>query len=549
MNNNDYKEILMPEFEGMWEALYNERLSDSLSAEAKKIRMNLSVSLGIDEDSCTVLSWFISTPNCSASKSALLEEINIDYGNLNRTLSSLRYAGYIEEEGEILEEERYYKLEDRTTQKLLDEYNRSQRPLDLNGMRKEMKILSNRLSSCDSSEDLKSLIERLEVTVLNDRNKSFTPCKRLKELCGEISDDEAIGALIILAEQFMRKGCEPSSAFNDVTERETEGSECLVRGLGNLLTLGLAIAVNGEDDESTGTFYILSPFACGRLFKGMVELLNCTCFSSTAQFIRSKDIRKKELLFDSGESKSIETIKKIISPEYYTKIKETLFAKGRSKSINCLFYGDPGTGKTEFALQLAHMSGRDILIADTAKLSCKYVGESEKAYRSLFLNVKFLQAISDSAPILLFNEADSLLGRRINEERSIDKFNNVLQTILLQELEDFEGIFIATTNLEKNLDPAFDRRFIYKLPFHKPSAETRERIWKTMMPQLPAATIRTLASEFPFSGGQIDNVAKKIEIHEILNEQSPTDAEIMEFCRRESIGEDVTKKRTIINGF
>ena len=93
---------------------------------------------------------------------------------------------------------------------------------------------------------------------------------------------------------------------------------------------------------------------------------------------------------------------------------------------------------------------------------------------------------------------------------------NALQNIILQEMESLEGIMIATTNLTGNIDPAFERRFLYKIEFGRPSADVRARIWQSMMPSLNADKAMELASGYNFSGGQIENIARKCSVAEVL---------------------------------
>lgn len=93
---------------------------------------------------------------------------------------------------------------------------------------------------------------------------------------------------------------------------------------------------------------------------------------------------------------------------------------------------------------------------------------------------------------------------------------NALQNIILQEMESLEGIMIATTNLTGNMDPAFERRFLYKVEFGRPSADVRARIWQSMMPSLNADKAMELASDYNFSGGQIENIARKCSVAEVL---------------------------------
>ena len=97
---------------------------------------------------------------------------------------------------------------------------------------------------------------------------------------------------------------------------------------------------------------------------------------------------------------------------------------------------------------------------------------------------------------------------------------NSIQNIILQEMEQLDGIMIATTNLTQNLDTAFERRFLYKIKFEKPTEEARTHIWHSMIPDLSEQQVHTLASKYDFSGGQIENIARHYAIDVILHGHS-----------------------------
>jgi SpoVK/Ycf46/Vps4 family AAA+-type ATPase len=113
--------------------------------------------------------------------------------------------------------------------------------------------------------------------------------------------------------------------------------------------------------------------------------------------------------------------------------------------------------------------------------------------------------------------------------------NNSIQNIILQGMEDLDGILIATTNLEGSLDPAFERRFLYKIKFELPSVDSRGKMWKSMIPELTDDDCTMLAKEFQFSGGQIENIARKNEVEYILYGTSATIESIRSFCGQELI--------------
>ncbi|MBO5972292.1 MAG: AAA family ATPase, partial [Alistipes sp.] len=137
--------------------------------------------------------------------------------------------------------------------------------------------------------------------------------------------------------------------------------------------------------------------------------------------------------------------------------------------------------------------------------------------KAVFSRYRKLVSESDVAPILLFNEADAIIGKRLeNVQRSVDKMENSMQNIILDEIEQLDGILIATTNLTCHMDPAFERRFLYKIEFEKPTVEVKSAIWQTMLAGLSDEDALVLASTYDFSGGQIENIARKSVVDKIL---------------------------------
>ncbi|WP_263832310.1 ATP-binding protein [Sulfurospirillum oryzae] len=177
-----------------------------------------------------------------------------------------------------------------------------------------------------------------------------------------------------------------------------------------------------------------------------------------------------------------------------------------------ILYGPPGTGKTMTALSLAKSMKKRVLSFDCSKILSKYVGESEKNVRSIFDTYKELCKKTKSEPLLLLNEADQFLSARSTDSgASADKMHNQMQNIFLEQIERFDGLLIATTNLLETIDPAFSRRFDYKIAFEKPDLKQRIALWKKLLPENATyeegLNIEKLAS-YPLTGGQIKVVLK-----------------------------------------
>lgn len=260
----------------------------------------------------------------------------------------------------------------------------------------------------------------------------------------------------------------------------------------------------------------------------MSELCPITSTSAKQGVIDAESIGKKALFYPTKTAKQISELEDLLSPDKFSRVQKSLEAHGMRKGFACLFYGLPGTGKTETVLQLARKTGRDIMQVDMSQMRDKYVGESEKNVKQIFMRYRRLCHDSALTPILLLNEADALLSVRLTKvEHSVDQMANTMQNILLQEMENLDGILIATTNLTQNLDSAFDRRFLYKVEFLKPTAEESRHIWQAMLPTLSDDNARILAGKYDFSGGQIENIARKQVVSNILHDSEDLDMSLI----------------------
>jgi len=177
-----------------------------------------------------------------------------------------------------------------------------------------------------------------------------------------------------------------------------------------------------------------------------------------------------------------------------------------------IFYGAAGTGKTMTAYSLAKSLKRQVLAFDCSKILSMYVGESEKNVRKIFDTFYELCEKTKSEPILLLNEADQFLGARSSGNiTGSDQMHNQMQNIFLEQIENFRGMLIATTNLLENIDKAFSRRFNYKIEFKKPNEKQRLELWKKMLPaDAPYEknfNVEKLAT-FVLTGGQINLIVK-----------------------------------------
>ena len=176
---------------------------------------------------------------------------------------------------------------------------------------------------------------------------------------------------------------------------------------------------------------------------------------------------------------------------------------GRSSILN--FYGKPGTGKTLTAEAFAGRLGLPIIKVGIAEIESKLMGETSKNIQKVF------QDAYNQNAVLFFDEADTLLGKRLSSvTQGVDNEINAMRSTMLIELEKFDGVVIFATNFAKNYDEAFRSRITYHVEFILPDLDTRKKLWSRMLvAKIPLADDRdTLVNQCAelsegFSGREI----------------------------------------------
>lgn len=149
------------------------------------------------------------------------------------------------------------------------------------------------------------------------------------------------------------------------------------------------------------------------------------------------------------------------------------------------FYGEPGTGKTMCAHAIAHSLGKPLLALNYSEIESKFVGEAAKNLQHAF------ETARDCDAVLFFDEADSFLGKRIeNVTQGAEQALNSLRSQMLIQLEQFPGVVLFATNLVTNFDHAFESRILKHIQFELPNREARVSIIRKMIPsRLPMETL------------------------------------------------------------
>lgn len=367
------------------------------------------------------------------------------------------------------------------------------------------------------------------------RNDSFPFVKELKKfpmdpeeitlfilLCSEFMDDEETVPLLDAIKYL----------YPSLTDRMRVRKEFL-KGTHVLLQNGLAMLE--ESQFKSERQLMLTDRGIELLLQDDKDLLiTRKNKKKTSDFILASAIATKELYFSAKESKSLNFLTDTLKPANHANLVNRLKDAGMRTGVTVLLYGPPGTGKTESVYQIARNTGRDIRMISISETKSMWFGESEKLIKNVFDEYRKRVEKCEVAPILLFNEADGIFSTRKKiGSSSVDQTENAIQNIILQEMEDMNGILIATTNLTQNLDQAFERRFLYKIGFEKPCAEARIRIWQNKVQFLAAEEAGKLSGRYDLSGGQIENIARKCILKQALYGVYPSFDEVESFCDEE----------------
>lgn len=332
------------------------------------------------------------------------------------------------------------------------------------------------------------------------------------------------------------------------------------KALSDLVDMGYLIRDNNPNNyEGTLPDYALEP----SVLKNLIET---GTFSKTKASNKKVDnrptvknkyllshekIKKVKLIYEDSLIKDLTRISDILVHDNLQKIQSRILEDNQHNGICISFYGPSGTGKTEKILQLAKESKRDVYNYKIADTESKYCGEKQRIINEMFSEFKDIREkyIKDRLPepILLLNEADALFSKRHDEPddagSTATRENNQMQAELLDHIENFDGIMFITTNKIQNFDDAMERRLLFKIKFERPSKKIQKQIWQAKFPSLQESDINSIVDKYNFTGGNINNVKKKLNIEYVLSGRKDNIEDIYDNCKNEEID---TKNKKVI---
>ena len=385
----------------------------------------------------------------------------------------------------------------------------------------------------------------VDIRDLLSRTQHLELSRQLLEL--PLSAAERVMFLIAASELIFRRNNSISQVdYDDILEDSLETFDIcngINDGTGNLAKLNLLENTMSNGMAEPDSFQ-LTEHAIKTLLKEFNIRINARKPAAPDNLILPDKLTRKELFYNAEEQHQVDRLMDLLSPKTFSEVQQRLKESGMRTGFCVLLHGVPGSGKTELVNQLSIATGRPVLVAQVSQLISKWVGDYEKRIEELFDQYESLVSRSEICPILFFNECDAILGRR-NEQGdgdAVSKMYHSVQNILLERMEKLNGIMICTSNMPGSLDKAFERRFLFSIEFHKPQRDTKAKIWRAMMPEIDESMAQTLAAQYDFSGGQIENVVRRQRVDHILYGHDVTLDSINQICREEGYGK---KERSI----
>lgn len=512
---------LLQAVEKIVELAKDSQLSKDFFRKAGKYIKHLSEALDLTKEQSVMMSLFIDN---SEDSSISISDFGTFLGcRTTRIIRFMNDIDVLEKRGLIIccrdRRGRSYRVPMKVIEAF--QHNELYKPDDLSGLScaelfAELEDIFDMRKNDELTE--KGVCEKIRELFTNNPNLIFV--EKLKSFNFDVEDE----LLLILFSHLFVNNSDDNIGYHDLDflfdKRRWNRIKSSLNAGEHILLSAKMIEYNNDDGFVNRESFRMTMEAKRTLFEEL-NLSSLNTIQKKAGLLKADDIAIKKLYYDEEVRKQVSELTQLLNDDHYQEIRNRLKESGFRYGFTCLFYGMPGTGKTETVLQLAKETGRDIMQVNISEIKSMWVGESEKNIKALFDNYRNKVRESKLTPILLFNEADAIIGKRQEgAERAVDKMENSIQNIILQEMETLDGILIATTNLAQNMDKAFERRFLYKIKFTKPTIEARMSIWREMIPALSEADIHALAVKYDFSGGQIENIARHYAIDNILHGSS-----------------------------
>lgn len=402
---------------------------------------------------------------------------------------------------------------------------------EIDFLNKLAKLYENR-----RDDEKSSFVIRRELSRIEQTNRNLEMIKRVSEMVME--SDERFFLYDVTHDVLLGRESSLNSTIADLYDGSVRlrVAKKMMDESHNLFELGLLEFVDkGNLSDATVTL----------TDKGKRLLLGDKAFLfedsiNDKNLIKVDSIQEKRLFYSEDNQKEINRLKNALQEEKFKGIQQRLRDDGLPVGVAVLLYGAPGTGKTESVMQIAKETGRSIVHVDISEAKSAWFGESEKRIKKIFTSYRnaceICEKKDEKMPILLFNEADALISKRKNDTSgNCAQTENAIQNIILEELENLKGIFIATTNLASNMDSAFERRFLFKIRFDNPSTEAKTSIWMNKLSWLDEKSATEFARDYDFSGGQIDNIVRKIAMNEVITGERPAINDIHDMCKCEKL--------------
>ena len=368
------------------------------------------------------------------------------------------------------------------------------------------------------------------------RTKEFDRSIKILKSYLDTDDSETVVFCCIFYVFF--KGGENPVSYYDLASPEFMNCNplYLLRYKEDLTGLAEKKLIKKLESESGEPFYVIPEYVSAAIVSNMPKIIfpQFDDDDDNELLIPVKKILERTVYFSDEIEEKIRKYSDLLKHDSFAAKQDELKKKRLPPGISFVFSGVRKTAKKQAAFTIAKKSDRSVF-AFNLKNAASQLMNNPDSLKALFSTYK---RFSDKEklegrhkPVFVLEGASIFLQKRFAKPDSeFETVIQIVQEIFEEIMESFSGILIAVCD---EYDDAFDNNFYGKIYFPEPTDESKVKIWQNKIEWLDEKTVSSFSDKFSLSSEEISNIAKRIQIDEVLEGKRPSASAIEEYCRNE----------------
>ena len=368
------------------------------------------------------------------------------------------------------------------------------------------------------------------------RTKEFDRSIKILKSYLDTDDSETVVFCCIFYVFF--KGGENPVSYYDLASPEFMNCNplYLLRYKEDLTGLAEKKLIKKLESESGEPFYVIPEYVSAAIVSNMPKIIfpQFDDDDDNELLIPVKKILERTVYFSDEIEEKIRKYSDLLKHDSFAAKQDELKKKRLPPGISFVFSGVRKTAKKQAAFTIAKKSDRSVFSFNLKNAASQLMNnpDSLKALFSTYKRFSDKEKLEGRhKPVFVLEGASIFLQKRFAKPDSeFETVIQIVQEIFEEIMESFSGILIAVCD---EYDDAFDNNFYGKIYFPEPTDESKVKIWQNKIEWLDEKTVSSFSDKFSLSSEEISNIAKRIQIDEVLEGKRPSASAIEEYCRNE----------------